>query len=153
MKLILDNPNYSAEQLSLLQKWVDFLATNPPKIKGRLEVGVGRCCLGHLCHVANQNGLNLTKNYDSFYGYITYDGCDVSLPTKMQTTLNFSHEIIIKPESNQFVSDFLNSKGIYHKNIVHWDSLAAINDHSDINHSQMAELITLLINKNYLKQI
>ena len=147
-------------QNDLFRRWLDFQATNPPKIQGGLEKVdssnnvIGRCCLGNLCHIAGIERSverNVGGNCETYYNWIK----DV-LPTHLAIKLNIEANAKFTCAGARyafiFLREYMCKRGSFSENPDYSPfGLADINDNYDVDHKIIGELISHLawIEKHY----
>ena len=129
------------------KNWIDYLKTNPKKYHDGLynpENDCERCCLGHGAFTLGK----LEKNYSPKYGKIDYfleeeDFRDLGLHDG-EGTVDFrqSNPLTYKGE---VITDKVDGKPVV--------SLAVLNDYTEYNHAQIAEIIEENAKKLFIQDV
>ena len=129
------------------EKWANFQATRGrKKTKGQLDRSYGeRCCLGHACYV-----LGAVRNTDGLYIGYGKEKETSFLPEEIMNLLGtWDHfgtiiikdrEVFRKPKGSEYNGKYKN---------YYFDSLADLNDHTDISAVQIGKYLKTVIEGGY----
>jgi len=115
------------EILENRKKWITFLKTNPPKIKGMLESFKNqseRCCLGHGCYV-----FNLQKEVDN---QVIYEGSIYCAPPKLIELLG------LRDDMGNIPQGYFDGDNVY-------TELTEMNDETNMTHKEIGEYLESVI--------
>ena len=135
----------------LAKEWIEYLKTNPKKCRGSLQddkkagslnlEDKGRCCLGHALYVIHKNApdlhLSTINQVEGSGGYLALkkvlgDKAVNLLGLHAGNGRTFHTEPLRCPRTNKYLESNVSEK---------IKTLAVLNDCTDFNHKEIAEII------------